>query len=133
MTEKTVLVSYETPDNDRRAIEKSREATKALETDQDVVLGEHREMFSALHIGHGNGRQNEEEEEMTQERLQSLLEDIKMEGGLDDEEMTEERVNSILEQVRQAEKVLCSVPGWRSEMSEEILESSALASNEEGR
>ncbi|XP_024913754.1 ankyrin-3 isoform X1 [Cynoglossus semilaevis] len=132
VTEKTVLVSYETPDNDRRAIEKSREATKALETDQDVVLGEHREMFSALHIGHGNGRQNEEEEEMTQERLQSLLEDIKMEGGLDDEEMTEERVNSILEQVRQAEKVLCSVPGWRSEMSEEILESSALASNEEG-
>uniref|UniRef100_A0A3P8VUE8 Ankyrin 3 n=1 Tax=Cynoglossus semilaevis TaxID=244447 RepID=A0A3P8VUE8_CYNSE len=35
VTEKTVLVSYETPDNDRRAIEKSREATKALETDQD--------------------------------------------------------------------------------------------------
>lgn len=54
---------------------------------------------------------------MTQERLQSLLEDIKLEGGLDDVEMTEEGVRAILEQVRQAEKDVCSVPGWRSETS----------------
>ncbi|XP_023196299.1 ankyrin-3-like isoform X7 [Xiphophorus maculatus] len=62
-----------------------------------------------------NGR--EEEEEMTQERLRSLLEDIQLEGGMEEEEMTEERVNAILEQVRQAEKNISSVPGWRTEMS----------------
>ncbi|XP_057681592.1 ankyrin-3-like isoform X3 [Corythoichthys intestinalis] len=57
---------------------------------------------------------DEEEDEMTQERLQSLLEDIKLEEeGLEDEEMTEEKVHAILEQVRQAEKDLCSLPGWK--------------------
>lgn len=60
-----------------------------------------------------NGR--EEEEEMTQERLRSLLEDIQLEGDVEEEEMTEERVNAILEQVRQAEKNISSVPGWRTE------------------
>uniref|UniRef100_A0A672ISQ8 Ankyrin 3 n=1 Tax=Salarias fasciatus TaxID=181472 RepID=A0A672ISQ8_SALFA len=55
----------------------------------------------------------EEDEEMTPERLQSLLDDIQLEGGAEeDEEMTEERVNAILQQVRQAERDLCSVPGW---------------------
>ncbi|MED6277426.1 hypothetical protein CHARACLAT_013401 [Characodon lateralis] len=65
--------------------------------------------------GSQNGR--EEEEEMTQERLRSLLEDIQLEGGVEEEEMTEEKVNAILEQVRQAEKNISSVPGWRTEMS----------------
>ncbi|XP_014868922.1 PREDICTED: ankyrin-3-like isoform X13 [Poecilia mexicana] len=65
--------------------------------------------------GSQNGR--EEEEEMTQERLRSLLEDIQLEGGVEEEEMTEERVNAILEQVRQAEKNISSVPGWRTEAS----------------
>uniref|UniRef100_A0A673B242 Ankyrin 3 n=1 Tax=Sphaeramia orbicularis TaxID=375764 RepID=A0A673B242_9TELE len=80
--------------------------------------------------------EEEEEEEMTQERLQSLLEDIKQEGGLEDEEMTEERVNAILEQVRQAEKDMCSVPGWRSETSSTVVESAAPGHSsgpEEGR
>uniref|UniRef100_A0A3Q2CIX3 Ankyrin 3 n=1 Tax=Cyprinodon variegatus TaxID=28743 RepID=A0A3Q2CIX3_CYPVA len=62
-----------------------------------------------------NGR--EEEEEMTQERLRSLLEDIQLEGGVEEEEMTEERVNAILEQVRQAEQNISSVPGWSAETS----------------
>ncbi|XP_045924580.1 ankyrin-3-like [Micropterus dolomieu] len=104
--EKTGLVSYERPDNDRRGGNQKEDA--------------------ALDTGHGNGRQEEEEEEeMSLERLQSLLEDIKLEGGLEDEEMTEERVNAILEQVRQAEKEMCSVPGWRSETSDAIVESAA--------
>ncbi|KAG8008768.1 Ankyrin-3, partial [Nibea albiflora] len=76
------------------------------------------------YTGHGNGRQ-EDDEEMTQERLQSLLEDINLEGGLEDMEMTEEGVMAILEQVRQAEKDVCSVPGWRSETSGGIVESAA--------
>ncbi|KAK5618835.1 hypothetical protein CRENBAI_010585 [Crenichthys baileyi] len=84
------VISVEMPDNDRRA--------GNLKED-----------------GSQNGR--EEEEEMTQERLRSLLEDIQLEGGVEEEEMTEEKVNAILEQVRQAEKNISSVPGWRTEMS----------------
>lgn len=136
--EKTGLVSYERPDNDRRAVEQSGKGTdrhaeafeKELMAGHGVVLerqGGNQKEDAALDTGHGNGRQEEEEEEeeMSQERLQSLLEDIKLEGGLEDEEMTEERVNAILEQVRQAEKEMCSVPGWRSETSDAIVESAA--------
>ncbi|KAM4715927.1 uncharacterized protein FYW61_018652 isoform 6-T8 [Anableps anableps] len=83
-------MSVEMPDNDRRAGNLKEDGTQ-------------------------NGR--EEEEEMTQERLRSLLEDIQLEGGMEEEEMTEERVNAILEQVRQAEKNISSVPGWRTETS----------------
>ncbi|XP_035258999.1 ankyrin-3 isoform X36 [Anguilla anguilla] len=60
---------------------------------------------------------DEEEEEMTRERLQSLLEDVKLEEGSEGEEMTEERVQAILCQVEQAEKDMSSIPGWRSETS----------------
>ncbi|XP_061082250.1 ankyrin-3 isoform X5 [Conger conger] len=60
---------------------------------------------------------DEEEEEMTRERLQSLLEDVKLEEGSEGEEMTEERVQAILCQVEQAEKDMCSIPGWHSETS----------------
>ncbi|XP_077358941.1 ankyrin-1-like isoform X42 [Festucalex cinctus] len=94
----------ESPDNDRRAAQR-------------------RAMFEGAYAPYARqgGRREEEEEdddddedEMTQERLQSLLEDIKLEEeGLEDEEMTEEKVHAILEQVRQAEKDLCSLPGWR--------------------
>lgn len=128
-------VSYERPDNDRRAVDKSGKGTEELEAEPDVALERNRKEDGAPDIGQGNGRQEEEEEEeeMTQERLQSLLEDIKLEGGLEDEEMTEERVNAILEQVRQAEKVVCSVPGWRGETSDAIAESSGLPGAEEGR
>ncbi|XP_071374431.1 LOW QUALITY PROTEIN: ankyrin-3-like [Centroberyx affinis] len=95
-------VSYEWPDNERRAGVSAR-GDAASDTG-------------------GREEEEEEEEEMTQERLQSLLEDIKLEGGSEDEEMTEERVNAILNQVRQAEKEMCSVPGWRSEMSSVVVE-----------
>lgn len=135
--QKTGLVSYDWPDNDRRAVEKSGKDTEELEARQDVVLQRNQREDTALDAGHGNGREEEEEEEeMTQERLQSLLEDIKLEGGSEDEEMTEERVNAILEQVRQAEKVVSSVPGWRSETSGAIAELTAPGqspSTEEGR
>ncbi len=142
--EKTGLVSYERPENDRRAVEKSGKGTdvhaeEELNAGQGVVLerqGGNQKEDAASGTGHGNGRQEEEEEEMTEERLRSLLEDIKLEGGLEDEEMTEERVNAILEQVRQAEKDVCSVPGWRSETSGEIAESAAPGHSpgtEEGR
>uniref|UniRef100_A0AAV2LK23 Ankyrin 3 n=1 Tax=Knipowitschia caucasica TaxID=637954 RepID=A0AAV2LK23_KNICA len=90
-----VTVSYESPDNDRRAVE----------TKQDggvLILDNKKER-----------KEEEEEEEMTTERIQSLLEDIRLEGGLEDEEMTEERVNAILEQVRQAERDISSVSGWQ--------------------
>lgn len=131
-------LSYERPDNDRTAVEQlgkgADEHAEALDTEvkagRGVVLED-----AASGAGHGNGRQEEdeeeEEEEMTQERLQSLLEDINREGGLEGEEMTEERMNEILEQVRQAEKDVCSVPGWRSETSGAIVESAV--GTEEGR
>lgn len=141
----TGLDSCEWPDNDRRAVEGQGKETdehaealeKELKTGQDVVLesqGEDQKEDIAPETAHGNGRQKEEaaeeeqgggEEEMTQERLLSLLEDIKLEEGLDEEEITEERVNAILEQVRQAEKDMSSVSGWRSETSGAIIESAS--------
>lgn len=113
--EKTGSASYERLENDRQAAEKSGKVT-------DEEASEHRggNLKEDAAASHGNGRKDdveeeEEEEEMTQERLQSLLEDLKLEGGLEDVEMTEEGVKAILEQVRQAEKEMCSVPGWRGE------------------
>ncbi|XP_062234953.1 ankyrin-3-like isoform X6 [Platichthys flesus] len=131
LEETTGVASYERPGNDRRTVEKSGTGAEA---GRDVALEGHQEAGAASDTLFGNGRQDEEEEEeeMTQERLQSLLEDIKLEGGLEDEEMTEERVNAILEQVRQAEKVVCSVPGWRGETSDAAAESSAPQGPEGG-
>lgn len=105
----------EAPDNDRRAVEKFRKGP-------DECAEEESREGGTPDSHHGNGLQQgeEEEEEMTQERLRSLLEDIKLEGGLEDVEMTEEGVKAILEQVRQAEKDVCSVPGWRSETSSAV-------------
>ncbi|XP_034050589.1 ankyrin-3-like isoform X3 [Thalassophryne amazonica] len=111
--EKTVL-SREGPDNERRG---------KLDFESQ---GGRQVIPAAPDAGRGDGQEDEEEEEMTQERLQSLLEDIQQEGGLDDEEITEERVKAILQQVQQAEKDVCSVPGWRTEMSGVTNEAAAL-------
>ncbi|XP_061611235.1 ankyrin-3-like isoform X9 [Phyllopteryx taeniolatus] len=97
----------ESPDNDRRAA-KRRAMFEGAYAPYERQGGRHEE-------------EEEDEEEMTQERLQSLLEDIKLEEeGLEDEEMTEEKVHAILEQVRQAEKDLCSLPGWRGGDAETV-------------
>ncbi|XP_077959257.1 uncharacterized protein LOC120819509 isoform X34 [Gasterosteus aculeatus] len=127
-------VYFERPDNDRRAVEQSgkgRDGEKP-KGGQGVALERQRE-DAASPTGHRNGRQEEEEEEeeeMTPERLQSLLDDIKQEGGSEDEEMTEERMKEILHQLHQAEKPLCSVPGWRCETSGGIAESAATGTEE---
>ncbi|XP_066549816.1 ankyrin 3b isoform X3 [Amia ocellicauda] len=71
-------------------------------------------------IAEGEGSQSgseEEEEEMTEEKLKSLLEDIRLEEGSEGQEMTEERLQAILKQVQQAEKGMSSIPGWHSETS----------------
>lgn len=121
-------VSVEMPDNDRWAAEQSVRRT-------EDVIAEHRVSSEtqegnlkggvAVRTRSGNGRE-EEEEEMTQEKLKSLLEDIKLEGGMEEEEMTEEKMNAILKQVRQAEKGMSSVPGWRGEASGAASESAAV-------
>lgn len=137
------LVPYERPDNDRREVENFRKGTdeldegveRGLKVERDDVLEARRE-DGASDSHHGNGlQQEEEEEEMTQERLRSLLEDIKLEGGLDDVEMTEEGLKDLLEQVRQAEKDVCSVPGWRSETSSVVVQATGPGQTpaEEGR
>ncbi|XP_047464408.1 ankyrin-3-like isoform X9 [Mugil cephalus] len=114
------------PDNDRRAVEQSGNGAEELIAEGGVVLeslGGNLKAEVTSDAGPGNGK--EDEEEMTQERLQSLLEDIKLEGGVEDEEMTEERVKAILEEARKAEKDFFSVPGWRSETSGAAVESAA--------
>lgn len=125
--EKTGLVSVERPDNDRRLVEQSGKETEEVKAGAHLVLesqgGAVKEKATA-DTGLGNGVE-EEEEEMTQERLQSLLEDIKLEEGMEDEEVSEELVNAILEQVRKAEKDIYSVPGRSSETSGAIGESAA--------
>ncbi|KAG9346015.1 hypothetical protein JZ751_007830 [Albula glossodonta] len=70
-----------------------------------------------LAVREGSESGSDEEEEMTHEKLQSLLEDIKLEEGSEGEEMTEEKVQAILCQVEQAEKDMSSIPGWHSETS----------------
>ncbi|XP_043109557.1 ankyrin-3 isoform X2 [Puntigrus tetrazona] len=60
---------------------------------------------------------DEEDEEMTQEKIKSLLENIKLEEGSEDEEMTEERLQAILSQVQLADKDMSSVSGLQSETS----------------
>ncbi|KAK5881569.1 hypothetical protein CesoFtcFv8_022350 [Champsocephalus esox] len=129
-------VYYDRPDNDRRAVEQSGKEPQGyaealeeeLKAEEQGVL-ERQGEDAASETPHGNGRheeeEEEEEEEMTPERLQSLLDDIKLEGGLEDEEMTEERMNAILDQLHQAEKDVCSVPGWRNETSGATAESAA--------
>ncbi|XP_056152691.1 ankyrin-3-like, partial [Lampris incognitus] len=133
------VASYEQPDNDRRALgvkrgieEPAEEVEGELRAGQESLSEEHETNQgnsvedepapdTAIFAGREEtasgaaGGEGEEEEEMTQERLRTLLEDIRLEEGSEDEEMTEERVNAILNQVLQAEKDMCSVPGWRSE------------------
>ncbi|XP_013764431.1 ankyrin-3 isoform X2 [Pundamilia nyererei] len=126
--EKTGLVCVERPDNDRRLVEQSGKETEEVKAGDHLVLesqgGAVKEKATA-DTGLGNGVEEEEEEEMTQERLQSLLEDLKLEEGMEEEEVSEELVNAILEQVRKAEKDIYSVPGRSSETSGAIGESAA--------
>ncbi|XP_063338704.1 ankyrin-3 isoform X16 [Pelmatolapia mariae] len=136
--EKTGLVCVERPDNDRRLVEQSGKETEEVKAGEHLVLesqgGAVKEKATA-DTGLGNGVEEEEEEEMTQERLQSLLEDIKLEEGMEEEEVSEELVNAILEQVRKAEKDIYSVPGRSSETSGAIGESAApgpVPGSEEG-
>ncbi|XP_049320945.1 ankyrin-3 isoform X28 [Astyanax mexicanus] len=68
---------------------------------------------------------DEGEEELTQEKLKSLLEDIKREEGFEDVEITDERVQEILSQVEQAEKELSSsFTGLQSELASTEKETS---------
>ncbi|XP_030610367.1 ankyrin-3-like [Archocentrus centrarchus] len=124
----TGLVCVERPDNDRRSVERSGKETEEIAAGRQLVLesqGGSVKQEAGSDTGLGNGVEEEEEEEMTQERLQSLLEDLKLEEGTEEEEVSEEIVNAILEQVRQAEKDIYSVPGRRSEMSGATGESAA--------
>ncbi|CDQ66566.1 unnamed protein product [Oncorhynchus mykiss] len=61
------------------------------------------------------GGKDGDEDEKTEDKLKSLLEDIHLEEGSEeeDEEMTEARVQEILSQVQQAEKDVC----WHSDTS----------------
>ncbi|XP_051523568.1 ankyrin-3-like isoform X2 [Myxocyprinus asiaticus] len=59
----------------------------------------------------------EEDDEMTQEKINSLLENITLEEGSEDEEMTEERLQVILSQVQLAEKDMSSISGLQGETS----------------
>ncbi|XP_029953992.1 ankyrin-3-like isoform X3 [Salarias fasciatus] len=118
------------PDNDRRAAERSGGGAEA-EPAEGRGLALKRQVGNLKDEAASDGR--EEDEEMTPERLQSLLDDIQLEGGAEeDEEMTEERVNAILQQVRQAERDLCSVPGWSETAAASGEAAAPGASPEEG-
>lgn len=82
-----------------------------------VALGELQPSESG---SNGEEEDGDRDAEVTEEMLKSLLEEVKMEGGSEEEEgeeMTEARVQEILSQVKQAEKDMCSLPGWHSESS----------------
>ncbi|XP_030058970.1 LOW QUALITY PROTEIN: ankyrin-3 [Microcaecilia unicolor] len=91
---------------------------------------EHRQNEEPSHPGgrmeqHKRGKSGVDEE-MTEERLKSLFEDIRLEEGTECEEMTEERVQQILKHVQQAEQEISSITGWQSEVSSANAESPAL-------
>ncbi|KAL2078409.1 hypothetical protein ACEWY4_026094 [Coilia grayii] len=137
-------VGYEEPHGVLREAEREREAAKAVvmacESDELASAANIRpqaaaavvvEAAAAVEGGGRSGRAEEEGEEeedgeMTQEKLKSLLGDIKLEEGSEDEEMTEEKVRQILSQVQQAEKDMSSLAGWPDE-SAEAGETSAAA------
>ncbi|KAA0725601.1 Ankyrin-3 [Triplophysa tibetana] len=60
---------------------------------------------------------DEEDEELTQEKIKVLLENIKLEEGSEDVEMTDERLQEILSQVQQAETHMSSISGSQGETS----------------
>ncbi|XP_041117113.1 ankyrin-3-like isoform X10 [Polyodon spathula] len=60
-----------------------------------------------------SGSGSEEEEE----KIKSLLQDLRLEEGEEGEKMTEEKVQSILKPVQKTEKEISSIPGWNSETS----------------
>lgn len=97
------LAARETPDNDRRSVKKLTNKEEEGRITEGSAPEQEKEV-----------EEEEEEEEMTEERLQSLLQDLQQEGGLEEEEMTEEGVKAVLEQVRRAEKDVCSLAGWTS-------------------
>ncbi|KAL7869813.1 hypothetical protein AOLI_G00138010 [Acnodon oligacanthus] len=75
----------------------------------------------------------EGEREMTQEKLKSLLDNIKLEESSEDMEITEERVQEILSQVKQAEKEMSSIAGLQSEASSTNKETSASGQGLQGQ
>lgn len=111
------LAARETPDNDRRSVK------KLTKEEGEVEEGSAPEQKQEV--------EDEEEEEMTEERLQSLLQDLQQEGGLEEEEMTEEGVKAVLERVRRAEKDMCSFSGWMS--GGEAESAGGRAPSQEGR
>ncbi|XP_067285969.1 ankyrin-3 [Pseudorasbora parva] len=72
---------------------------------------------ASAHEGPGESGKSGFDEEITQEKIKSLLESINLEEGSEDEEMTEERLQAILSQVQQAEKDMSSISGLQSETS----------------
>lgn len=110
------------PDNDRRSVKKLTKEEEEEEAEEGLVPEQRQELEKQ--------EEEEQEEEMTEERLQSLLLDLQLEGGLEDEEMTEEGVKAVLERVRRSEKDLCSLAGWTSGEAESA---GGRAPSQEGR
>ncbi|MCI4384092.1 hypothetical protein PGIGA_G00034500 [Pangasianodon gigas] len=72
-----------------------------------------------------SGFEEEEEEEMTQEKLKPPLKGINLEEGSENEEITKERVQAYLAQVEQAEKEMSSIAGLQEGPSSVSKEMSA--------
>ncbi|XP_056651777.1 ankyrin-3 isoform X1 [Monodelphis domestica] len=104
----------------------------------DVCLSEHPRLLESLAGYHGDEELSKEvgktrsversrkrqetgdsgpEEEMTEEKLKSLLEDVQLEEGMESEEMTEEKVQALLRGVEQVEREMYSIAGWQNETS----------------
>ncbi|XP_073683775.1 ankyrin-1 isoform X4 [Garra rufa] len=103
--------------------ESAEETTKESDVFPKSPVKEEKEVQPKLPVGVSvseapgeSGKSGFDEEEMTQEKIKSLLENIKLEEGSEDE-MTEERLQAILSQVQQVEKDMSSISGLQSETS----------------
>ncbi|XP_053094444.1 ankyrin-3 isoform X27 [Pangasianodon hypophthalmus] len=106
----------------------SDEVSKHPEVFMQSALREQEVPPNGAHGARESGRsgfEEEEEEEMTQEKLKPPLKGINLEEGSENEEITKERVQAYLAQVEQAEKEMSSIAGLQEGPSSVSKEMSA--------
>ncbi|MCJ8738334.1 hypothetical protein PDJAM_G00034460 [Pangasius djambal] len=106
----------------------SDEVSKHPEVFMQSVLRKQEVPPNGAHGARESGRsgfEEEEEEEMTQEKLKPPFKGINLEEGSENEEITKERVQAYLSQVEQAQKEMSSIAGLQEGPSSVSKEMSA--------
>ncbi|TRY58151.1 hypothetical protein DNTS_014192 [Danionella cerebrum] len=125
--EDTTIGGRESLGQEDGSAEENQELRKGTDKDLDVFP---RSPSAALAEESGMSGFDEESEEMTQDKIKSLLESINLEEGSEDEEMTEERLQAILSGIQQAENEMSSISGLQGETSGAIANTETRTENQ---